>query len=343
MSGFLMSPSRRAILAGAALLVSPMPSNAQTLPPDPLPSWRDGKAKQTITAFVHSVVTPGSPGFVPVAQRIAVFDNDGTLWVEEPVPAQGMFALDRLRAMAARDPSLGESPVYKNMLEKGPDAVASLNESDIADVLVRTHSGMTTEEFGHIAKEWLATARHPRVRRLYKDAVYQPQLELLAYLRANGFKTFLVSGGGTEFLRALAEEAYGIPPEQVVGSSGKTEFEMRDGRPVLVKRPEIGTVNDGAGKPANINLHVGRRPILAFGNADSDLPMLQWTAAGAGPHLVLLLHHDDAAREFAYDRQSLLARLDKGLEEAGRSGWTVVSMARDWNTVFPPAKDNGIR
>jgi phosphoglycolate phosphatase-like HAD superfamily hydrolase len=250
MSGCPASLSRRTLLAGLVLLAGPTPSIGQGLPADPLPSWREGGAKRAIVEFVRSVVTLGSPGFVPAALRIAVFDNDGTLWVEEPIPAQGMFALDRLRAMAARDPNLGQSPVYRNVLEKGPAAIADLTESDIADVLVRTHSGMTTDEFGRIAKEWLDTARHPRLGRRYKEAIYQPQLELLAYLRSNGFKTFLVSGGGIEFLRALAEDAYGIPPEQVVGSSGRTDLEMREGKPVLVKRAEIGTLNEGRESPS---------------------------------------------------------------------------------------------
>jgi phosphoglycolate phosphatase-like HAD superfamily hydrolase len=304
---------------------------------DPLPSWRDGPTKQRILAFVAAVTTEGSPTYVPPAERIATFDNDGTLWAEQPLYFQGFFAIDQARALAAKNAELAEREPFRALLANDREAIASFGEQEIGELLAATHAGMTPEAFLQGARAWLDSARHPRFGRLFKACVYQPQLELLAYLRANGFKTFIVSGGGVDFIRAFAEDVYGIPPEQVVGSSGKTRFELQDGRAVLVKLPELGSVDDKEGKPININLHIGRRPILAFGNSDGDLQMLQYTASGTGPRLMLLVHHDDAEREYAYDRDSHVGRLDQALDTARAQGWQVVSMKEDWQTVFPAA------
>jgi phosphoglycolate phosphatase-like HAD superfamily hydrolase len=306
-------------------------------PADALPSWNEGAAKKAIVAFVARVTTEGGPDFVPARERIATFDNDGTLWCEQPIYVQAVFVLDRARAMAAQDPSLKEKPGFQALLSNDRDAMARLNHTEIASLIAATHAGMTPHAFEEIAKTWLATAQHPKFRRLYKQCVYQPQLELLAYLRANGFKLFIVTGGGIEFVRAFSEEAYDVPPERVIGSSTKTRFELRDGKYELIKLPEIGSIDDGEQKPININLHIGRRPILAFGNSDGDLEMLQYTAAGRGARLALLVHHDDATREYAYDRASRVGHLDKALDAAQQQGWTVVSMKNDWRTIFPPA------
>ena len=266
--------------------------------------------------------------------RIATIDNDGTLWCEQPVYFQAMFVFDRVRQLADKKPELKEKQPYRAILENDRASMASFTKYDLAALLASTHSGMTSEEFERIARNWLDSARHPRFRRLFKECVYQPQLELLAYLKANGFKTFIVSGGGIDFIRGYAEETYGIPPERVIGSSVKTRFELRDGKAELLKLPELNSLDDGAGKPINIDLHIGRRPILAFGNSDGDLEMLQYTADGPGPRLMLLLHHDDAEREYAYDRQSKVGRLDKAWDEATKRGWPVVSMKDDFRAVF---------
>jgi phosphoglycolate phosphatase-like HAD superfamily hydrolase len=306
---------------------------------EPLPSWNDGPARQAIVDFVTRVTDESGPDFVPPAERIATFDNDGTLWCEQPVYVQAVFALDRARVLAARDPSLAEKPAFRAILNRDRDAMARLGEREIGELVAATHAGMTPEAFVEIARDWLATAEHPRFHRPYTRCVYQPQLELLNYLRANGFKTFLVTGGGVDFVRAFAEPVYGIPPERTVGSSTKTRFEIgADGDDArLIKLPELNSIDDKDGKPININLQIGRRPILAFGNSDGDLAMLQYTAAGKGPRLMLLVHHDDPDREYAYGRESRVGRLDKALDEADRRGWLVVSMKRDWKTVFPEA------
>jgi phosphoserine phosphatase len=276
-----------------------------------LPSWSDADARRAIIAFVDRVTTSGSPDYVAPPERIAVFDNDGTLWSEQPLYVQLAFALDRVKALAPRHPEWKETQPYKAALE-----------------------GDTTDEFAAIVKDWLAEARHPKTGRRYTEMVYQPMLELLAYLRANGFKTFIVSGGGIEFMRPWAEQVYGVPPERVVGSSIETKYEVRDGRPVLVRLPQIDFIDDKAGKPVGIHQRIGRRPIAAFGNSDGDFQMLEWTTAGAGARLGLIVHHDDAEREYAYDRQSAIGRLDRGLDEAPRRGWIVVSMKNDWKRVF---------
>jgi hypothetical protein len=302
---------------------------------DPLPSWNEGAAKQSIVDFVTRVTDPASPDFVAAAERIAVFDNDGTLWSEQPAYFQLFFAIDRVKAMAPEHPEWKTKQPFKAVLDGDMEALAAGGEHGLIELVMATHGGMTTVEFEAIVRGWLATARHPTTDRPYTEMVYQPMLELLDYLRADGFKTFIVSGGGIEFMRPWTEEVYDIPPEQVVGSSIKTKFEMRDDGPVLVRLPEIDFIDDKEGKPVGINSHIGRRPIAAFGNSDGDLQMLQWTAAGDGPSFCLYVHHTDAEREWAYDRDSHIGGLDKGLDEAEARGWTVVDMKNDWKVVYP--------
>lgn len=317
-------------VAALLLLATALPAGAE-----PLPSWNEGKAKQAIVDFVGRVTRQGSKDFVPAGERIAVFDNDGTLWGEQPMYFQLAFALDRVKALAPGHPEWKDEEPFASLLKGDVKAALAGGEKAILEIVVATHAGMTPDEFDRIVKDWLATAKHPKTGRLYTEMVYQPMLELLGYLRENGIKTFLVSGGGIEFLRAWAEKAYGIPPEQIVGSSIKTKLEMQGGKPVLVRLPEIDFIDDKEGKPVGIQAHIGRRPIAAFGNSDGDLAMLQWTCAGSGARFCLFVHHDDAARETAYDRQSSIGRLDKGLDEAAAKGWTVVSMKDDWKRVFP--------
>jgi phosphoglycolate phosphatase-like HAD superfamily hydrolase len=288
--------------------------------------------------FAGEVTRGGGPNFVPPAERIAVFDNDGTLWAEQPIYFQLAFALDRVKELAPQHPEWKEKEPFASLLKGDLKAALAGGEPAIFQIVMATHAGMTTGEFEKIVKEWIATAKHPVTKRLYTEMVYQPMLELLAYLRANGFKTFIVSGGGIEFMRPWADRVYGIPPEQVIGSSGKLKFELRDGKPVLVKLPEVNFIDDKTGKPVGIQMHIGRRPILAFGNSDGDLQMLQWTAAGSGMRFAGLVHHTDAEREWAYDRTSHIGALDKALDEANAKGWTVVDMKKDWKTVFPAAK-----
>ncbi|MBI5896755.1 MAG: haloacid dehalogenase-like hydrolase [Desulfobacterales bacterium] len=302
---------------------------------DPLPAWRDGEAKQSIIAFVESVTKEGLPDWVPVPERIAVFDNDGTLWAEQPMYFQAFFIFDRIRALAPVQPEWKEKEPFASVLRGDVTSALSGGERALMEMAMATHAGMTTEQFEKIVGDWIATAKHPTSKRLYTEMVYQPMLELLAYLRANGFKIFIVSGGGIEFMRPWTEKVYGIPPEQVIGSSIKTKFELRDGKPGLVRLPEIDFIDDKEGKPVGIQQHIGRRPIAAFGNSDGDLQMMQWTTAGQGPRLALYIHHTDAVREWAYDRKSSVGRLDKGLDEAQARGWTVVDMRRDWRVIYP--------
>jgi phosphoglycolate phosphatase-like HAD superfamily hydrolase len=309
-------------------------THGQPTPADPLPSWNDGAPKRAIIDFITRVITQGGRDFVSPAERIATIDNDGTLWCEQPVYTQGFFVFDRVRELAAKNPELKDKEPYRAILENDVSTMTSFTHHDLTVLIAATHSGLTSEEFEGTARNWLNVARHPRFHRLYKECVYEPQLELLAYLKANGFKTFIVSGGGVDFIRGFAEGAYGIPPERVIGSSIKTRFELRDGKTVLIKLPELNSIDDGPDKPININLHIGRRPILAFGNSDGDLQMLQYTADGPGARLMLLLHHDDGEREYAYDRDSKVGRLDKAWDEAIRRGWQVVSVKRDFKTVF---------
>lgn len=301
---------------------------------DPLPSWNDTAPKQSIVAFIEKVTKQGSSDFVPLAERIAVIDNDGTLWSEQPMYFQFIFALDRVKALAPQHPEWKTEEPFASLLKGDVKAALAGGERTLGELLMATHAGMTSEEFEETVREWLATAKHPKTGRLYTEMVYQPMIELLAYLRANAFKTFIVSGGGIEFVRPWSERVYGVPPEQVIGSSIKTKFELCNGEPVLVRLPEVNFVDDGPGKPIGIQMHIGRRPIAAFGNSDGDLQMLQWTAAGSGPYLCLYVHHTDAEREWAYDRTSNIGRLDKGLIEAKAKGWMVVDMKADWNRVF---------
>ncbi len=301
---------------------------------DPLPSWNTGAAKQSILEFVQAVTTPDSPDFVPPEARIATFDNDGTLWSEQPIYFQLAFAIDRIKALAPSHPEWKAQQPFKAVLEDDWKTLAAGGKKSVVQLVMASHAGMTTQEFATIVKQWIRTARHPRFKRPYTDLVYQPMLELLDYLRTNGFKTFIVSGGGIEFMRAWVEPVYGIPPEQVVGSSIKTALQIRDGIPVLVRRPEVNFIDDKAGKPVGINRHIGRRPIAAFGNSDGDLEMLQWTAAGTGKRLLLIVHHTDAEREWAYDRDSHIGRLQKAWDEARTRGWTVVDMKQDWKVVY---------
>jgi phosphoserine phosphatase len=302
---------------------------------DPLPAWNDGAPKQAILKFVADTTVQGAPGFVPPAERIATFDNDGCLWTEQPMYFQLAFALERVKATAAQHPEWKTEEPFKSLLAGDVKGALSQGEKAIVSVVMATHTGMTTEEFAKTVSDWASTAKHPRFGRLYTEMVYQPMLELLAYLRANGFKTFIVSGGGIEFMRPWAEKVYGIPPEQVVGSSGVVKFEMRPTGPVLLKEPKVEFVDDGPGKPVGINRFIGRRPILAFGNSDGDHQMLQWTAAGPGRRFMGIVHHTDAEREWAYDRQSHIGKLDKALDEGLAKGWMIVDMKKDWKRIYP--------
>ncbi len=302
---------------------------------DPLPSWHDTAAKSAIVGFVEAVTDPASPDFVPEPERIATFDNDGCLWSEQPVYFQLLFAIDRVKALAPEHPEWAGQQPFQAVLDGDMEALAAGGEHGLLELVMATHAGMTTDEFEAVVSDWLATARHPTTGKPYTDMVYQPMLELLDYLRANGFKTFIVSGGGVDFLRVWAEAVYGVPPEQVVGSSITTGYEVRAGEPVLIKLPEIDFIDDKAGKPVGIHSHIGRRPIAAFGNSDGDFQMLEWTTAGDGARLGVLIHHTDADREWAYDRDSHVGRLDRGLDEAADRGWVVVDMKEDWKAVFP--------
>ena len=324
-----------AAFAGALALATTIAHAA-----DPLPSWNDGPVKQAIIGFAENVTKEGSPDFVPVAKRIATFDNDGTLWCEQPMPVQLYFALDRVKALAPQHPEWKNKEPFASVLKGDLKTAIAGGDRALLELVTATHAGMTTVEFEQIVKDWLATAKHPKYKRPYALCVYQPMLELLAYLRANGFKNFIVSGGGIEFMRPWAEQVYGIPPEQVVGSSIKTKFETRDGKPVLVRLPELNFIDDKGGKPVGINQHIGRRPIAAFGNSDGDREMLEYTQGGSGARFMLLVLHDDAAREYAYGPAQGLPDVKLGAftpalyKQAKKSGWTVVSMKNDWKQVF---------
>lgn len=301
---------------------------------NPLPSWNEGAARNAILDFVRSVTTAGGAEYVAPEDRIAVFDNDGTLWAELPAYFQLLFAIDRVRAMAPQHPEWKTQQPFKAVLDNDMKALAAGSEHGLTEIIAVTHAGMTTDEFASIVKQWIETTRHPQTGKPYTEMVYKPMVELLGFLRANGFKTYIVSGGGVEFMRPWVEKVYGIPPEQVIGSTIRTRFELRDGKAVLMRLPQIDFVNDKEGKPVAINRVIGRRPIAAFGNSDGDLAMLQWTASGSPPRLMMIVHHTDAAREWAYDRQSHIGRLDKALTEATTNKWTIVDMKRDWGRVF---------
>jgi phosphoglycolate phosphatase-like HAD superfamily hydrolase len=300
---------------------------------DNLPSWNDGAAKAAILEFIAQVTRKGGD-FVPPAQRIATFDNDGTLWCEQPIQVQGFFLMDRVKQLAAKDPALKERQPFKALLEHDMKTLHGLGQQAIMQLAFATHAGVSEEEFDRMARTWLGTAMHPKFGRLFKQCTYQPQIELLDLLRKNGFKTYIVSGGGVDFIRAFSEEAYGIPREQVIGSSVKLRFDVQGDRTVIMKLAELNSFDDREVKPANIALHIGRRPLLAFGNSDGDLAMLRYARAGPGPRLALLVHHDDAEREVAYDREFRLSPLAEALDKADQYGITLVSMKRDWKTVF---------
>jgi phosphoglycolate phosphatase-like HAD superfamily hydrolase len=301
---------------------------------DPLPSWNEGTAKQSIISFVEAVTSETGPDFIKPADRIAVFDNDGTLWTEQPYYFQLQFGIDRVKALAPAHPEWRTNKLIQAVLADDINTVLSFGEKGLVELIMTTHAGITTDEFSQIVKDWINTAKHPKTGKLYKEMVFQPMLEVLDYLRANGFKTWIVSGGGVDFMRPWTEEVYGIPSEQVIGSSIKTAFEMREGNPVLMKLPEINFIDDKEGKPVGIHHYIGKKPVAAFGNSDGDLQMLQYTASNHLKSLCVYIHHSDSVREWAYDRNSHIGKLDKGLDEATEKSWTVVDMKNDWIKIY---------
>lgn len=305
---------------------------------DPLPSWNESASKKAIRDFVGKATTTGGPDFVPAAERIAVFDNDGTLWSEQPAYVQILFAFDRIRALAPKHPGWKDTQPFKGVIEGDMKAVAASGEKGLLQIMAASHVGNTTEEFDAIVRDWIASARHPTTKKLYTEMIYQPMLEVLSYLRANGFKTYIVSGGGVEFMRPWVERTYGIPPEQVVGSRAKVKYEVRGGTPVLARLAEIDLIDDGPGKPVGIHQVIGRRPTMAFGNSDGDFQMLEWTTSGKGPRFALIVHHTDEKREWAYDRGSHIGKLERGLDEASKRGWVLVDMKQDWKVIHPYEK-----
>jgi len=323
---------RLLIVIAAVAMVLSGPALAELT--DPLPSWNDGKTKSAIESFVSKVTDEDSPDYVPPADRIAVFDNDGNLWAEQPVYFQILFAIDRVKALAPNHPEWKDQEPFKSAIAGDMKGLTKFGKEGLVEILAASHAGMSTAEFAATSKAWLETARHPQTGRKYTEMVYQPMLELLEYLRQNGFQTYIVSGGGIEMLRAFSEPVYGIPPAQVVGSSIKTKYEVVEGKPQLTRLPEIDFIDDKAGKPVGINQHIGKRPIFASGNSDGDFEMLEWTTAGDGARFGLILHHTDAEREYAYDRDSHVGRLDKALDQASKRGWTVIDMKNDWKEVF---------
>ncbi|WP_129777944.1 HAD family hydrolase [Peristeroidobacter soli] len=327
----MSTPSSRTLLAAAPLLAAATLASA-----DPLPSWEDGFSKKSIVEFVERISREDSADYIAPRERIAVFDNDGTLWAEQPIYFQLAFALDRVKILAPVHPEWRTTAPFKDALSGNTQALLASDQKGLLQVIAASHSGITTEDFNTIVGSWLATAKHPRFERPYTELAYQPMLELLDYLRSQSFKTFIVSGGGVEFMRVFAEQVYGIPPEQVIGSSTATRFVAvgTNGKPALIKEPQVDFINDGPGKPSGINRFLGRRPIFAVGNSDGDLQMLQWTAGGAGPRFVALLHHTDTDREYAYDRYSQVGKLDKALDEAERQHWLIIDMKHDWRSIF---------
>jgi phosphoglycolate phosphatase-like HAD superfamily hydrolase len=326
------------LAAAAALSLGGPPAGARTSADSALPSWTDSPARAAIVSFVGRVTRDGSAEFVPPSQRIAVFDNDGTLWAEQPVYFQLAFVMDRIRTLAATHPEWQSTQPYKAVLEGDLKALAATGEKGVMELMAATHAGVTIDEFSDAVRTWATSARHPKTHRLYTEMVYQPMLEVLDYLRANGFKPFIVSGGGVEFMRPWVEQVYGIPPEQVVGSRGKLKYEVRDGRGTLLKLPDVDLVNDKAGKPVGIAQVIGRRPIIAFGNSDGDFEMLEYVTTGPGARLAVIVHHTDAEREWAYDRTSHVGQLVRGLDEAPRRGWVVADMKKDWTAIYPAAR-----
>jgi phosphoglycolate phosphatase-like HAD superfamily hydrolase len=302
---------------------------------DPLPSWNDTPSKKAIVSFVEKTTTAGSPDYVVPAERIATFDNDGCLWSEQPMYFQAFYIFDRIKDLAPQHPEWKDKEPFASVLKGDVKSALAGGEHALLEMAMATHAGLTSEEFNKVITDWLATAKHPTTGKPYTDMVYQPMLELLAYLRANDFKTFIVSGGGIDFMRVFAEETYGIPPEQVIGSSIKAKYELRDGKPVIVKIPELDFIDDKEGKPVGIYQHIGRRPIFAAGNSDGDYQMLEWTTSGTGARIGLIVHHTDAEREFAYDRESHIGKLDKGLDDGPGRGWVIVSVKDDWKSIYP--------
>jgi phosphoglycolate phosphatase-like HAD superfamily hydrolase len=330
-----------ALLAMCGLLAScsepaqqPAPTRAAA-PADPLPSWNQGSARKTIVDFVERTTRQGGPDFVPPAERIAVFDNDGTLWAEHPIYVQLAFALDRIKALASKHPEWKTTQPFKGVIDGDLKAVIASGPAGLMQIMAASHVGNTTEEFEQIVMDWIATAQHPGTKRRYDEMIYQPMLDMLAYLRANGYKTFIVSGGGVEFMRPWVERVYGIPPEQVVGSRAKVKYELRAGVPVLLRLPEIDLNDDKAGKPVGIHQVIGRRPTIAFGNSDGDFEMLEWTTSSRGPRLGVIVHHTDGEREWAYDRDSHIGQLVRGLDEGPKRGWVIVDMKNDWKVIYP--------
>lgn len=329
-----MRPASR---AGFALILFAFTSSAwpDESGRDPLPSWNSGTAKQAILDFVRKTTKEGGPEFVPVGERIAVFDNDGTLWPENPLPFELAFALDRVKSEAAKHPEWKEKQPFKAVLENDHPALVASGKKGLVELILATHTGMTTAEFDLSVKEWITTAKHPRYGKLYTELGYAPMLEVLAHLRANGYKTFIVSGGVSDFMRVWAEKMYGIPPEQVVGTMFETAFELKDDQPRLRILPKIALIDDHGGKPVGIRQVIGRQPVMGFGNSDGDLQMLQWTTIGRKPSFGLIVHHTDEEREYAYDEKPKSSgKLIEGLKEAPTRSWTVVDMKRDWNRVF---------
>lgn len=316
----------------AAILLMLVPLDVQA---DELSSWNDGKAKQSIIDFVASVTAEGQVDYVAPEERIAVFDNDGTLWGEQPMYVQLAFVLDRVKALAPEHPEWKDTEPFKSALSGDFAGIAASGEKGLVQLVAATHAGMTSEEFAKVAGDWINTAKHPKTGRPYTEMVYQPMRDLITYLKDNKFKVFIVSGGGIEFMRPWTQRIYGIEPENVVGSSIKSKYEVTGGKPSIIRLPEIDFVDDGPGKPVGIYNHIGRRPIAAFGNSDGDFQMLEWTTSGVGPSFGLIVHHDDAEREYAYDRQSPFGRLDKGLTDGPKLGWTIVSVKNDWKQVYP--------
>jgi phosphoserine phosphatase len=331
-----VSSLRRRFAAGLLLCTAAVGTFAQ--PVDPLPSWNAGTAKACIVVFVQAVTEPGGKDFVAPADRISVFDNDGALWSEQPMYFHLAFAIDRVRALAPKHPEWKTKQPFKAAIEGDMKTLAAAGERGLLELVAASHAGLTTEEFAAVVKDWLATARHPKFQRPYAELTFAPMVELLAYLRAKGFQTWIVSGGGIEFMRVFAERAYGVPPQQMIGSSLELKYELRNGQPVLVQQPKVAFIDDKAGKPVGMHKAIGKRPIAAFGNSDGDFQMLEWTTGASGARLGVLVHHDDADREFAYDRKSPFGRLDRGLDEASARGWTLVSMKDDWKQVYAPAR-----
>ncbi len=333
MNNLLTTCFRTLLFLGLAIL------SATAIAADPLPSWNEGTSKHSIIEFVKTTTEKRSENFVPEAERIAVFDNDGTLWAEQPMYFQAFFIFDRIKALAPQHPEWQTLEPFASVLRGDIKSALAGGEHALMEMAMATHAGMNTEQFEQIVKDWIANARHPVTKKPYTEMVYQPMLEVLAYLREHEYKTYIVSGGGVEFMRPWTEAVYGIPPEQVIGSSIKTKFVMQpNGKATLMRLPELNFFDDMEGKPVAINQHIGRRPIFASGNSDGDLQMLQWTAAGAGKRFMIYVHHTDAVREWAYDRESHVGKLDKGLDEAAAKGWTVVDMAKDWKTIYPASK-----